>query len=188
VTDGLQHFTPQERVRLVRLRALVRATRQPRRTDAPDSRQHRAARAVDRWWLPAVGVALIGLGTLGVVRTSIAMDDLPRTSLVTVAPVSLGERVLPGLIAHPGVYLSAINGGGSSPLVGSAGDGLYRARLIDLKAAMDRSEAALASGAGLLLLAVGTNAHPDTSLAADVAPFLLIAAFLCAALSFFELP
>jgi hypothetical protein len=85
------------------------------------------------------------------------------------------------LLAHPDRYLAAINA--STATVND----LYTVSLLELKEAMDRSEAALAAGAGLLLLAL--SAAPDaTGLPSDVAPFLLVAAFLCAGLSFFELP
>lgn len=213
-TLGLSQFSPEERVRLMRLRELVRATRgSPTRGSprvaASGSRLHRANTPLARYWLPATAAALIGSGLLGIVHTSAAMDDLQRTSLTAAAPVSVADRLLPGLIGHPNSYLAAINGGGSAQR-GSTSDGLHAAALIDLKGTMDRSEAALACGVGLLLLAVGAASGAadrssavavpastgldrvgpsgNTSLAADLAPFLLVAAFLCATLSFFELP
>ena len=100
-------------------------------------------------------MVLIGLGVLGILHTSAAMDDLRRTSLVAVAPLSATDRLLPGLIAHSASYPSAVNGGGSGQRLGAAADGLYAAAMIDLKGGMDRSEAALACGA-LLLLALLT--------------------------------
>jgi len=195
--SGLNVFSPQERARLVRLRDLVRATRGSPPATATESRLLRAARAFGRCWVPVATAALIGSGVLGILHTSAAMDDLRRSSVVAVAPVSLAERLLPGLIAHPASYLSAVNGGGAGQRNGAAGDDLFALGMLDLKAAMDRSEAALAAGVGLLLLAATATSppatsppatDPDTSLAADAAPFLLIAAFLCAALSFLELP
>jgi hypothetical protein len=135
------------------------------------------------------GVVLIAAGLVGVVRTSMAMDDLQRNSVSQQAPVTPAARLLPGLIVSPAKYLSAVNGagGGNSSRV----DPLYAVGQMELKQAMDRWEALV--GVGLSLLLFGNamraaSADEDTSVAIDFAPFVLVAAALFAMLSFFELP
>jgi hypothetical protein len=164
-------FSPQERARQVRLRDLVRAAR------AGQPTTHRRPL---RWWACLAALALILSGGVGMLETYAAMDVLQPIN-ATQRAVGPADRLLPGLLAHPDRYLAAINA--STATVND----LYTVSLLELKEAMDRSEAALAAGAGLLLLAL--SAAPDaTGLPSDVAPFLLVAAFLCAGLSFFELP
>jgi hypothetical protein len=56
------------------------------------------------------------------------------------------------------------------------------------KAAMDRWEALVGLGLSVLLFTSATRTDEDSSVGVDVAPFLLVATILFAALSFFELP
>jgi hypothetical protein len=138
------------------------------------------------------GVLLVGFGLVGVVRTSMAMDDLQQHSTSPQQPLSPAERFLPGVILDPAKYLSAVNssgGGGGSSRV----DPLYAMNQLQERQAMDRWEALVGIGVSLLLFvnamrAAASNDDEETSIAFDVAPFLLVAAVLFAGLSFFELP
>ncbi|MBV9595576.1 MAG: hypothetical protein JOZ87_01845, partial [Chloroflexi bacterium] len=138
------------------------------------------------------GVLLMAIGVVGAVRTSAAMDNLQRNSLSPQEPLSPAARWLPGVIVNPAKYLSAVNGGGGGG--GNARvDEFYLVSQMEQKQAMDRWEALFGVGLGLLLFANAMRAsssseEQDTSVAVDVAPFVLVAAVLFAALSFFELP
>jgi hypothetical protein len=61
---GLSQFTPQERVRLIRLRELVRSTGHVDGAGPSDPRLHHTARFLGRRWLALAAAALIGLGVL----------------------------------------------------------------------------------------------------------------------------
>jgi hypothetical protein len=136
----------------------------------------------------ALGTLLLVVGALGVVRT-----DLPMQSIqdATGPGVSMAGRFLPGLIANPGKYSSAVNGSSSSQA------SLEAVALLQQKQAMDRWEAVLLVGAGLLLATRGSRssgtptpegqAARQSSVANDLVPFIFVAALLFGALSFFEL-
>jgi hypothetical protein len=79
----------------------------------------------------------------------------------------------------PAKYLSAVNGGRGAPT-------LEAVNVMEQKQAIDRWEAlALIGVAALMFMTAQTE---EGSVTSDVAPFVLVAAFLFAALSFFELP
>ena len=131
------------------------------------------------------GVLLVGFGVVGVVRTSLAMDDLQRNSVSQTEPLSPAARLLPGVIVNPAKYLSAVNASATP----GRGDQLYAVGQMELKQAMDRWEAVLGVGVSLLLFANAMrSAEEESTVAFDLAPFILVAAALFAGLSFFELP
>jgi hypothetical protein len=143
-----------------------------------------------------VGALLALAGVVGVVRTNALMDGVEHSQQTLGAGVhaSLLGRLVPGVIANPGKYLSAVNSGGSSIAAGA--DPLEAVAMQSLKQAMDRYEALV--GLGIALLIWG-SARPvlrqqsstgavESSVASDAAPFIVVVALLCASMSFFELP
>ena len=131
------------------------------------------------------GVLLVGFGLVGAVRTSMAMDDLQRTSVSQTQPLAPAARLLPGLIVNPAKYLSAVNAS-ATPV---RGDQLYAIGQMELKQVIDRWEALLGLGVSLLLFANAMRgADEESTVAFDLAPFILVAAALFMGLSFFELP
>jgi hypothetical protein len=205
--SGLSQFTVEQQARLVILRTFVQEARLgrgalqddmapasdgdenagPAASAAPASRKpHR--RASTRQLLLAAGAVLVLLGVVGMVRTSMAMDDLQRTaSSRGVEPLTVTTRFLPGVLVNPAKYLSAVNG--SSGVSGV--DPLYAVSLMEDKQAMDRWEALAGSGLALVLFMNAMRSADDDeegAVASDFAPFVLVAAVLFAALSFFELP
>ena len=207
---GLSQFTAEQQARLVILRSFVQESRSGggalsddlvAAPDMPDSTAHPKGNPGGgrRTWRPSYrqmmligGVLLMAIGVVGAVRTSAAMDNLQRNSLSPQEPLSPAARWLPGVIVNPAKYLSAVNGGGGGG--GNARvDEFYLVSQMEQKQAMDRWEALFGVGLGLLLFANAMRAsssseEQDTSVAVDVAPFVLVAAVLFAALSFFELP
>ncbi len=206
---GLSQFTVEQQAHLVLLRAFVQEARSGRGALSDDlaAAPEVPARALRRQapppsWRPHLGnlqrmllggALLMGVGLVGVVRTSMTMDDLQRTSVSGQEPLTPGERLLPGMILNPAKYLSAVNASSSA----SSGrvDQLYAVSQMQEKQAMDRWEALVGIGLSLLLLAnamraaaAAANEDEESSVAFDFAPFLLVAAALCAGLSFFELP
>ena len=145
--------------------------RQPVRKPRKMSRRHA--------WL-AAGALLILFGALGVVRTNIAVDDIQRNATVRIDSLSPAARFLPGAIVSPAKYLSAVNGGSATPTIEAVG-------VMEQKQTMDRWEALILVGLGVLLF-MGAQDDEEGAVASDVAPFVLVAAFMFAALSFFELP
>jgi len=210
--SGLSQFTVEQQARLVLLRRFVQdaklgygtlrddlmpdtptaddegtpgadtARRPPRRT---------LRRPTGRQLAMACGALLVVVGLVGIVRTNIAMDDLVATATSAVTSPSMASRLLPGVIASPAKYLSAVNSAGGSSSSASGVDPLYLQRFLWLKQAMDRWEALVGFGLALILF-VSKAAHAteseETSVASDAAPFLMVLALLFAALSFFELP
>jgi len=130
-------------------------------------------------WL-AAGVLLILIGAVGVVRTNMAIDDIQHTATVRIDPLSPAARFLPGVLVNPAKYLSAVNGGSGTPSLEAVG-------VMTQKQSMDRWEALALVGLGILLFTQQAVSE-EGGVASDVAPFVLVAAFLFAALSFFELP
>jgi hypothetical protein len=198
---GLSQFTAEQQARLVLLRSFVQEARSGRGSlsddlaAAPEVPVRRRAswrpRLGNRELMFIGGIVLMGVGLVGVVRTSMAMDDLQRTSVSAQEPLTAAERLLPGVILNPAKYLSAVNAssGASSARV----DQLYAVNQMQEKQAMDRWEALVGIGLSLLLFvnamrAAAANEDEETSVAFDFAPFLLVAAVLFAGLSFFELP
>jgi hypothetical protein len=193
----LSQFTVEQQARLVILRSFVQEARSgggALRDDmvavsvVPDRHDRKS-----RWWprltsqqLMLVGGALlVGFGLVGVARTSMAMDDLQRTSFLQTGPLTPAARLLPGAIVNPAKYLSAVNASAGP----SRGDQLYAVGQMGLKEAMDRWEALLGLGVGLLLFANAMRgADEESTVAVDLAPFILVASALFAGLSFFELP
>jgi hypothetical protein len=155
---SLSQFTAEQQARLVVLRSFVQEARlghgalsddlvaAPEVPSAPNV-PHRQWRTHHLMMIG--GVVLIAAGLVGVVRTSMAMDDLQRNSVSQQAPVTPAARLLPGLIVSPAKYLSAVNGagGGNSSRV----DPLYAVGQMELKQAMDRWEALVGIGLSLLL-------------------------------------
>jgi hypothetical protein len=202
---GLSQFTAEQQARLVLLRAFVQEARSGQGALSDDlaaapevpARQERRGRAS---WRPRLGnqqlmliggVVLLGLGLVGVVRTSVAMDELQRTSVSGQEPLTPAARLLPGVILNPAKYLSAVNA--TSSANSARVDPLYAVGQMQEKQAMDRWEALVGIGLSLLLFvnamrAAAANEDEMTSVAFDFAPFLLVAAVLFAGLSFFELP
>jgi hypothetical protein len=205
---GLSQFTVEQQARLVILRTFVQEARLgrgalqddmapapdsdenagPSSSAAPASRRPRP-RASTRQLLLAAGAVLVLLGAVGMVRTSMAMDDLQRTTTSRgVEPLTATTRFLPGVLVNPAKYLAAVNG---SSAVSSV-DPLYAVSLMEDKQAMDRWEALAGIGLALLLfmnaMRSTENDGEEGSVASDFAPFVLVAAVLFAALSFFELP
>jgi hypothetical protein len=105
---------------------------------------------------------------------------------------SMVSRLVPGLLANPSKYVKAVNS--SSAATAS----LEQVSYLQDKQAMDRWEAVLVLGAALLLATRRSpvsgaprpdgEAARDSSIANDFLPFLFLAALVCGALSFFELP
>ncbi len=147
----------------------------------PGQRRRRVSRR--HLWL-AAGCLLVLVGAVGVVRTSMAIDEIQRNATVRVEPLSPAARFLPGVLVNPAKYLSAVNGGSGSSSLEAVG-------VMQQKQAMDRWEALALIGLGLLMF-MGVQhdgaESEEGGVASDVAPFVLVAAFLFAALSFFELP
>jgi hypothetical protein len=202
---SLSQFTAEQQARLVMLRSFVQEARSGRGalsddlSAAPDMPM-RTERPGHGWrprlsnvqWMLAGGVLVLGLGVVGVVRTSMAMDDLQRGSVSGQEPLTPAARFLPGVILDPARYLSAVNAAGGAGGSGRV-DELYAVSQMQEKQAMDRWEALVGIGLSLLLFAnamraAEANEDEDTSIAFDFAPFLLVAAVLFAGLSFFELP
>jgi hypothetical protein len=133
----------------------------------------------------AVAAVLLVVGAVGVLRTSADMQATEPGS-------SMAARLVPGLLADPGKYLKAVN---SST---SASASLDQVSVLQQKQAMDRWEALLILGAGLLLAtrrtpsAAASTAEGEpareSSVANDFLPFLFLLALVFGALSFFELP
>jgi hypothetical protein len=206
---GLSQFSAEQQARLVVLRSFVQEARSghgalsddlvaaaPDVSPVPNLRQAswRPRRPGNQQLMMVGGVLLMTVGLVGVVRTSMAMDDLQRNSVSQPAPLTPAARLLPGLIVSPAKYLSAVNGaggGGNSSRV----DPFYAVGQMELKQSMDRWEALAGVGLSLLLFgnamriaAASASDEEDTSVAIDFAPFVLVAAVLFAMLSFFELP
>jgi hypothetical protein len=197
-------FTSEQQARLVLLRSFVQEARSGRGALSDDLAAGlevpaRKAQRSGARWRPRLGnqqlmliggVVLIGVGLVGVARTSMAMDGLQRTSVLGQEPLTLAERLLPGVILNPARYLSAVNA--SSSAGGARVDQLYAVSQMQEKQAMDRWEALAGIGLSLLLfvnaMPAAANEDEETSVAFDFAPFLLVAALLFAGLSFFELP
>jgi hypothetical protein len=196
---GLSQFTAEQQARLVILRSFVQEARRgrgplsddvaaaPSETPQPVSRPRG-----QQLWL-AAGALLVLVGAVGVVRTSLTIDDLQRQIVARVEPLSPAAKFLPGVIVHPGKYLAAINGG-SGAGTSASGDLLDAVSVMEQKQAMDRWEALAGVGLSLLLFAsalrggAADDEDEHSSVASDVAPFVLVAAVLFAGLSFFELP
>jgi predicted nucleic acid-binding Zn ribbon protein len=186
----LSQFTSEQQARLVMLRAFVQESRRSRgalsddlvaEPESADEVSEPRRRGRRHELIMAGALALIVIGLVGVVRTSIAMDDLQRATTSRVEPLSVSARFLPGMVVNPGKYLSAVNGGSSSL------DPLYSVSLMEDKQAMDRWEALAAVGLAVLLFANALR-DADGSIASDAAPFIVVAAVLLMGLSFFELP
>jgi hypothetical protein len=192
---SLSQFSAEQQARLVILRSFVQEARTGHGALSDDLvAEPNDVRRATRW--PRVslssqqvmfvgGVLLVGVGLVGVVRTSMAMDDLQRSSVSQTQPLTPAARLLPGVIVNPAKYLSAVNASATP----TRGDLLYAVSELELKQAMDRWEALLALGVSLLLFANAMRAtDEETTVAFDLAPFVLVAAVLFAGLSFFELP
>jgi hypothetical protein len=152
----------------------------------PTSTPRRRRRPTGRHLVLAGAALAILVGLAGVVRTNMQMTGLQKNGYSQAAPLSVGQRFLPGVIVSPGKYLSAVNGSSAGA---SASDPLYDLSVMELKQAMDRWEALAGIGLAVLLFLNATRAtNEETSVGTDVAPFVLVAAFLFAALSLFELP
>ncbi|MBV9580670.1 MAG: hypothetical protein JO057_18985 [Chloroflexi bacterium] len=211
--NSLSQFTVEQQARLLVLRSFVQEARSgggalsDDLAAAPDVRQpepsprgHGRRRPGSQQLLVVGGVLLMVIGLVGIVRTSFTMDDLQRNSLSAQAPLSPTAKFLPGVLVNPAKYLSAVNGGGGSSTGGGSNrvDQFYAADQLTQKQAMDRWEALLGIGLGLVLFAnamraaaaaaASSDPEDETSVAVDFAPFVLVAAVLFAALSFFELP
>ena len=178
-------FTAEQRARLLILRAFVREAKMGRgalQDDlGPMAEPAQKRRGVSRrhLWL-AAGCLLILIGAVGVVRTNMAIDDIQRNATARFDPLSPAARFLPGVVVNPAKYLSAVNGGSGTPTLEAAG-------VMEQKQAMDRWEALALVGLGILLFTQQAVSE-EGAVASDVAPFVLVAAFLFAALSLFELP
>jgi len=191
---SLSQFTAEQQARLVILRSFVQAARSGHGALSDDMvaepdvpmRHGRPRPSLSSEQLMLVGgVLLVGFGVVGVVRTSLAMDDLQRNSVSQTEPLSPAARLLPGVIVNPAKYLSAVNASATP----GRGDQLYAVGQMELKQAMDRWEALLGVGVSLLLFANAMRgAEEESTVAFDLAPFILVAAALFAGLSFFELP
>jgi hypothetical protein len=194
---GLSQFTIEQQARLVILRTFVQhgalsddmvadaEASAPAQQPAAAPMAKRSPRLDRRQLLIAGAIGLMIVGLVGVVRTSTAMDDLQRTSLTPLSPVA---QFVPGVIANPAKYLAAVNSGGR-------GNTIEAVNLMHEKEAMDRWEALIGIGLSMLLFTSASRRESSSSsdedasmVAADVAPFILVAAMLFAALSFFELP
>lgn len=204
---SLSQFTAEQQAHLVLLRSFVQEARSGRGALSDDLAAAPAevpARAMESapqrhkraGWRPRLnnqqlmlvgGVLCMVLGVVGVVRTSLAMDDLQRSSVSPTDALTPAAKFLPGVIVNPAKYLSAVNGGSGSG--NSRVDLLYAVSQMDQKQAMDRWEALVGIGLSLLLFANAMRgSEEESSMAFDVAPFVLVAAVLFAGLSFFELP
>jgi hypothetical protein len=202
---GLSQFSVEQQARLVILRTFVQEAKMgrgaltddvvPDQTSSgsdsagPASVSPRVKRPANRLLLLACAVVLMLVGLIGVARTSMAIDDLQRSAISPVVPLSPMERFLPGVLENPTKYLSAVNGGGSAASIAGRGDGLYAVNIMHQKEAMDRWEAMVGIGFSVLLfLGASRSSEEEASVGADVAPFALVIAVLFGALSFFELP
>ncbi len=180
-------FTAEQRARLLILRAFVREAKMGRGALQDDldpvvkPAQKRRRVSGRHVWL-AAGALLILIGAVGVVRTNLAIVEIQANATARIDPLSPAARFLPGVLVNPAKYLSAVNGGAGTPSIEAVG-------IMQQKQAMDRWEALALVGLGLLLIiGVQQAANEEGAVASDVAPFVLVAAFLFAALSFFELP
>jgi hypothetical protein len=138
------------------------------------------------------GFVVLLVGVIFAVRTYITLVDLDnqlaeRSSFIT--------RVLPGFIANPARFLNAVNGGGTSSANGP--DPLLAQLKVNSKADMDRWMALVCLGGTLVAFGIATptgrvirgpSAPPHSTIAADIAPVLLILALSYVMLSFFEIP
>lgn len=211
VVGGLSQFSIEQQARLVVLRTFVQEARGrgaltddmlgdddgPSVDSAIDERPapRRLRRPSSHQLLLAGGILLMLVGLAGVVRTSLAMDRLEYSGGSAAGGLSPMTRLVPGLISSPQKYLSALNGASGSGAAGS--DPIYALGFLSQKQAMDRWEALLGIGLSVLIFANAARASAasassgdesdDTSVAFDVAPFVLVAAVLFAALSFFEI-
>jgi hypothetical protein len=154
--------------------------------------------------LLAAGLLLAIAGLIGIISTNLGMNAIEDQQHT--AHTALITRLLPGPIATPAKYLSAVNSpGGSSSSVGAGGDPTAPARMLDLKRNMDRCVALLGFGVvGLLLCEArrqpasasqgSEDEHPGSEdehpggIGRDLIPFVGLVATLWALLSFFELP
>jgi hypothetical protein len=196
---SLSGFTAEQQARLVVLRSFVQQARsghgalsddmaaEPEVPEPPRQRRRRARVSLSSQQVMLVGgILLVGVGLVGIVRTSMAMDDLQRNSVSQAEPLTPAARLLPGVIVNPAKYLSAVNASASA----IRGDPLYAVGQMELKQAMDRWEALAGVGLSLILFfnAMRASEDEESSVAFDLAPFILVAAALFAGLSFFELP
>lgn len=137
------------------------------------------------------GLALLLVGLAFAVRTYVVLVKVEnqigeRSSFIT--------RILPGFIANPAKFLSAVNG--TSPGTPTPVDPLLEQRHLDLKEELDRWMAVVSFGGALMMFGIaaptgvairGKDAPPRSSVAADIAPVLLIVSLTYAMLSFFEI-
>lgn len=187
--DARPSFTPLERRRLLVLRRLVEQSQLLRVNLYDDLTPEVRIEPEPRieWpWRQAMlwsALFLVLVGCVGVWQTNAAMAQLDRGPLF--------GHLVPGVIANPGKYLATVNSATSTvPL--AARDPFQALALLDRKQAMDRYEALLGLGLAWLVGAAARSSasspNAPHSIAGDVVPFIIVAAALCGALSFFELP
>lgn len=147
----------------------------------------------DRNRIMAAGVVLAILGLIGSVFTYVALARHEQSQGLEERPTAFLTRILPGVIGDPGRY--GATAGGTRPTPAGA-DALYRTEYANLKGALDRWLALLLVGVAALLFASGMplaraaegKGRWGSSVPADVAPFVLLAAVAYFGLSFFEIP
>jgi len=187
VPESVPLFTPLERARLLVLRRLVQQSQvlQANLYDdlAPEERPGPELR-IEWPWRRAMmwsALLLVLIGCVGVWQTNAEMNQLDRGPLF--------GHLVPGVIANPGKYLSAVNSAASPTALR---DPFQAVELLDRKQAMDRYEALLGLGLAWLVSTLAgspaSSAGAPQSIASDLVPFIIVGAALCGALSFFELP
>ncbi|MBV9544296.1 MAG: hypothetical protein JOY61_07950 [Chloroflexi bacterium] len=201
--SGLNQFTAEQQARLVRLRGFVQAARLTGGPLADDLRPALRARASVRR-IPvevhrtrgqravvALACLLVVVGAAGVFSTNSAMDGM-RSNVPWTEPLTPAQRFLPGVFADPARYISALNGAVSGAASVSWTDPFYAIAVMDQKVAMDRWEALAGLGIALLLFASALRSvdpqGESRALAFDVAPMVMVASVMFAALSLCELP
>jgi hypothetical protein len=204
---GLSQFTIEQQARLVILRTFVQEARARRNALSDDLAPDESPVVTEispprsHWRLPGstqlvlVGAALcMVVGVAGVARTVFEINSIEANSRSVTSTMSPAAMLLPGALANPGKYLSAVNGAGGGTTGASGVDELTAVTLMYQKQAMDRWEALIGLGLSVLLfmnasrIASQQSEDEESSVGTDMAPFILVAAFLFAALSFFELP
>jgi hypothetical protein len=148
-----------------------------------------------RWQslLRGFAAVLVTIGAVGIIRTNMAMDGLAAadTALGSTRPLAPAQRFLPGVLANPARYVSAMNAAVEGVSGTTWADPLRTFALMDAKVAMDRCEALAGAGVSLALFASAIRAarHGEAgAIAFDLAPLVTVATVLFAALSFCELP